>query len=152
MPRTALRARSGLAVTLCMRNSPLILIVDDDQGFLEIVATKLKRTGYLVAEAHDGAEAVEKAVNLKPDLILMDVNMPNENGTEAVLDILESPETKGIKVAFLTNQSEPWPGFKGRQVKEETTEVAKELGAVDFFNKGDDLDKMTERIKEILKK
>lgn len=135
-----------------MRNQPLILIVDDDPGFLEIASTKLKRNGFLVAEAHDGAEAVEKAVNLKPDLILMDVNMPNENGTEAVLDILESPETKGIKVAFLTNQSEPWPAFKGRQIQGETAEVAKELGAVDFFNKSDDLDKMTEGVKEILKK
>ncbi len=135
-----------------MRNSPLILIVDDDPGFLEIVSTKMKRNGFLVAEAHDGKEAIEKAVNLKPDLILMDVNMPNENGTEAVIDILENPETKNIKVAFLTNQSEPWPAFKGKEIKGEAAEVAKELGAVDFFNKTDDIDKTTERVKEILKK
>jgi CheY-like chemotaxis protein len=51
-----------------MRNIPLILVADDDVGFQEILATKLKRNGFLVAEAHDGAETVEKAKNLLPDL------------------------------------------------------------------------------------
>jgi len=129
-----------------MRPSPLILVADDDAGFQEIIASKLKRSGYLIAEAHDGKEAVEKAANLHPELILMDINMPGENGTEAVLDLLKDPETKDIKIAFLTSQADPWPALKG-----ETEKAARELGASAFINKGEDLDLIADKVKEILK-
>ena len=129
-----------------MRDAPVILIADDDVGFQEIVATTLKRNGFLVAEAHDGKEAVEKAVNLKPDLIIMDLNMPGENGTEAILDIEQNPETKDMKIIFLTSETDPWPALKG-----EAKDVAKEIGAREFLNKADDLSKIVERVKELLK-
>lgn len=132
-----------------MRSNPLILIADDDLGFLEIVCTALKRNGFLVAEAHDGTEAVQKAVNLHPDLILMDINMPGEGGTEAILDLKKNPESKDIKVIFLTSETEPWPAFK--KGKDEASEVAKELGATEFLNKTKDLDKIIEKVKESLK-
>lgn len=122
------------------------MVVDDDVGFQEIVSTKLKRNGFLVAEAHDGKEAVEKAVNLKPDLILMDIAMPTESGTEAVLDLMENPETKQIKIVFLTSMADPWP-----EVKAETKKIAHEIGATEFINKGEDLDMMMEKIKEYLR-
>ncbi len=116
-----------------MRDAPLILIADDDAGFQEIVSTKLKRSGFLVAEAHDGKEAVEKTKNLKPDLILMDLNMPGESGTEAVLDIKKDPETKDVKIVFLTSQADPWPALKT-----DAPHVAHAIGAADFINKSED--------------
>jgi two-component system sensor histidine kinase/response regulator len=128
-----------------MHNPPVILVADDDVGFQEIVGTKLKRNGFLVAEAHDGAEAVEKAELLHPDLILMDINMPGESGTEAVLDLVQNTETKNVKVVFLTNQADPWPAVKG-----EVAKIAKELGATDFINKSDDLDEIAEKVKGFL--
>ena len=128
-----------------MHNPPVILVADDDAGFQEIVGTKLKRNGFLIAEAHDGAETVEKATNLHPDLILMDINMPGESGTEAVLDLMQNPETKNLKVVFLTSQADPWPA-----VKAETKKVAHELGATDFINKTEDLDVIVEKVKEYL--
>ena len=130
-----------------MHTPPVILIADDDHGFQEIVGTKLKRNGFLIAEAHDGTEAVEKAGNLEPDLILMDINMPGENGTEAVLDVLKNPETKDIKIVFLTNQADPWPALKG-----ETQKTAQELGAAGFMNKTEDIDIIIEKVKDLLKK
>ncbi len=130
-----------------MRNQPLVLITDDDVGFQEIVGTKLKRSGFLVAEAHDGREAVEKATNLHPDLVLMDVNMPGENGTEATLDLIGNPETKDIKIVFLTSQADPWPAFKTAAPK-----VAAELGAADFINKSEDLDRIVEKVRGFLEK
>ena len=129
-----------------MRSSPLILVADDDSGFQEIIAAKLKRSGFLLAEAHDGIEAVEKATNLHPDLILMDINMPGENGTEAVLDLEKNPETKDIKIAFLTSQSDPWPKAKGG-----AEGLAKEIGAKKFINKSEDLDEIADKVKELLK-
>ncbi|MEK7612094.1 MAG: response regulator [Patescibacteria group bacterium] len=129
-----------------MHNPPVILIADDDPGFQEIVGTKLKRNGFAVAEAHDGKEAVEKAKNLHPDLIVMDINMPNENGTEAVLDMKANPETRDIKIVFFTSEEDPWPGLKG-----ERQHSAVDLGAQDFIRKNDDLDVMVEKIKSFLK-
>ncbi len=129
-----------------MRTAPLILVVDDDPGFQEIIASKLKRSGFLIAEAHDGLEAIDKAVNLHPDLILMDINMPGENGTEAVLDLVKNPETKDVKIAFLTSQADPWPAAKGG-----AEGLAKELGARQFINKSEDLDEIASKVKEILK-
>ena len=129
-----------------MHKPPVILIADDDLGFQEIVGMKLKRTGFIVAEAHDGKEAVEKAVNLCPDLIVMDINMPNENGTEAVLDIKCNDATKDIKIVFFSSEEDPWPGLKG-----EKSHSAIDIGAKDFIRKNDDLDVMVEKIKLFLK-
>ena len=129
-----------------MRNSPLILITDDDLGFIEIISTKLKRNGFLVAEAHNGEEAVEKAKNLRPDLIVMDINMPNENGTEAALEIRRYPENKDVKIVFFTSLKDPWPGIKA-----ENKDFAHELGAVEFIDKSEDIDIVAEKIKNQLK-
>ncbi len=130
-----------------MRSQPLILIADDDPGFQEIIGAKLKRNGYLIAEALDGREAVEKAGNLHPDLILMDIDMPGETGTEAVLDLKKNPETKDIQVVFLTGLNEPWPAVN----PEQNEKLAKELGALQFLSKTEDLDIITEKIKTLLK-
>ncbi|PIR88880.1 MAG: hypothetical protein COU07_04030 [Candidatus Harrisonbacteria bacterium CG10_big_fil_rev_8_21_14_0_10_40_38] len=129
-----------------MHNPPLILVADDDIGFQEILATKLKRSGFLVAEAHNGKEAVEKAVNLTPDLILCDINMPGETGTEVVLDLMKGNETKGIKVLLITSMDNPWPA-----IKEKNENFAKEIGATDFINKSTDLDSVIEKVKEVIK-
>ncbi len=128
-----------------MHNPPVILIADDDVGFQEIVGTKLKRNGFFLAEAHDGTEAVAKAKTLSPDLILMDINMPGESGTEAVLDLMQNPETNKIKIIFLTNQTDPWPA-----VKAETKKIAQELGTTEFMNKTEDLDIIAEKVKAVL--
>jgi len=128
-----------------MRSTPLILIADDEPGFQEIIASKLKRNGFLIAEAHSGSEAVEKAANLRPDLILMDVNMPGENGTEAVLDLLKNPDTKDIKIVFLTTMNEPWPG-----VKSDVQKFAHEIGAAGYINKTEDLEIIAEKVRAAL--
>ena len=128
-----------------MRNSKLVLLVDDDLGFQEIVATKLKRSGFLVAEAHDGKEAIEKCNILNPDLVLMDVNMPKENGTEAVMDLSKKKETP-LKVVFLTSMNNPWPGLE----EGDALKVSQGLGAAGFLNKSEDIDILIDKIKGYL--
>jgi CheY-like chemotaxis protein len=137
-----------------MHNPPVILIADDDHGFQEIIGTKLKRNGFLVAEAHDGKEAVEKADNLEPDLILMDINMPGESGTEAVLDIKKNIANKDVKILFLTSETNPWPALKkdGEEAqKNENKEVASELGASNFISKSEDVSVIVDLVKQALK-
>ena len=117
-----------------MKNPPLILIADDDKDFKEILSAKLLAAGYQIAEASDGAEAITKAKSLIPDLVIMDIQMPNVNGTEAVLELKGSPETKDIKIVFFSSLVYPWPG-----IKEDNPAFAKELGAVTFLKKSDEL-------------
>ena len=128
-----------------MHKPPLILIADDEPEFLGILAAKLTGAGFWVAEAKDGSEAVAKAVTLQPDLIVLDVNMPTENGTEAVLDIQNNPATKNARIVFLSSMKAPWPGLK-----RERKEGAHELGALDFIDKTSDLDDAIAKIRRIL--
>lgn len=128
-----------------MKNPPLILIADDDADFKEILSAKFLACGYQIAEASDGSEAITKAKSLIPDLIVMDIQMPNVNGTEAVLELKHTPETKDVKIVFFSSLIYPWPG-----VKSENPEFAKELGAVTFMKKSDDLEKIVATVKGLL--
>ena len=128
-----------------MKNPPLILIADDDQDFKEVLSAKFLQAGYTVAEAKDGAEALTKAKSLVPDLIVMDIQMPNVNGTEAVLELKATPALKDIKIIFFTNLLYPWPG-----IKTENDKFAKELGAITFMKKSDELDSIVAKVRELL--
>ena len=100
-----------------MKNPPLILIADDDSDFKEILSAKLLQAGYEIAEADDGQQAIQKAKSLVPDLIIMDIQMPNVNGTEAMLELKHTEETKDVKIIFFSSLSYPWPGVKKENSK-----------------------------------
>ena len=79
-----------------------ILLVDDDRVFSEMYKLRLEASGYEVVLVEDGEKALVSAMEVKPDLILLDVMMPKINGLDT-LDILKStPETKGTPVIILT--------------------------------------------------
>jgi CheY-like chemotaxis protein len=128
-----------------MKNPPLILIADDDADFKEIISAKLLASGFQIAEASDGAEAITKAKSLIPDLVIMDIQMPNVNGTEAVLELKNTPATKDVKIIFFSSLIYPWPG-----VKADNPQFAQELGAVTFLRKNDDLEKIVATVKGLL--
>ena len=129
-----------------MRERPLILIVDDDDSFIEIMSTKLKATSYDVAFAKNEGDAMRSAESLLPDLILMDIHIPlAPSGTDMALAIKQNPKTKDLRIAFLTSLKDPWPGIAG-----DNRTVSQELGMADFLEKSDDLNHLMERIKEIL--
>ncbi len=127
-----------------MRQPPLILIADDDIDFREIVLTKLEDNGFVVDTAKNGKEAVEKVKALLPDLVLMDIKMPGENGTEAVIDLKNNQIFKDLKIIFFSSLDIPWPGIKDEE------KLSRELGAVTFFKKATDLDELVKKIKEVL--
>jgi two-component system chemotaxis response regulator CheY len=84
-----------------------LIVVDDAPFIREIVRHVVERIGslVLVGEAADGEEAVEMALRLRPDVILMDIIMPKKSGVEAAREILEAvPETRII--AFSTADQE----------------------------------------------
>jgi CheY-like chemotaxis protein len=87
------------------QNSPLILVVDDYQDAREMYAEYLQFSGFRVAEARNGNEAVERAFALKPDLILMDLSLPGMDGWEATRRLKADETTKNIPIVALTGHA-----------------------------------------------
>ena len=85
--------------------SKKILIVDDNEKTIQLLGDYLKSNGdFITSVAKNGKEAIERASNYKPDLILMDINMPIMDGIEACDKIKQREELKDIPVIFLTVQ------------------------------------------------
>lgn len=82
--------------------APLVLVVDDFAAGRELCAEYLEFRGYEVATAADGAEALDKAVELRPDAILMDLSLPEIDGWEATRRLRGDTRTRGIKIIALT--------------------------------------------------
>src|SRR5690606_6702481 len=101
-----------------------VLVVDDEPDIVEILTYNLEKEGYQVASATDGAMAVQTAARFMPEVILLDIMMPHQDGVETCRQIREIPELKNTFILFLTARSE------------EYSEVAAfEVGADDYINK-----------------
>lgn len=90
-----------------------ILLVDDEQDILEIVGYNLTQEGYQVVTAVNGKEAVAKARKELPQLIIIDVMMPEMDGMEAVENIRKIPELSNVIITFLTARSEDYSQVAG---------------------------------------
>jgi two-component system, cell cycle response regulator DivK len=87
------------------QTSPLILVVDDYQDAREMYAEYLQFSGFRVAEARNGNEAIEQAFALRPDLILMDLSLPGMDGWEATRQLKSDERTRHIPVVALTGHA-----------------------------------------------
>jgi two-component system alkaline phosphatase synthesis response regulator PhoP len=106
------------------KQSHKVLVVDDESDILELLEYNLTKEGYEVKTAQDGKTAVEKAQKFQPQLILLDIMMPNQDGVETCRQLRESPESANAFIIFLTARSE------------EYSEVAAfENGADDYITK-----------------
>ena len=90
-----------------------ILLVDDEQDILEIVGYNLTQEGYQVITASNGKEAIFKAKKELPQLIIMDVMMPEIDGIEACETIRRMPELQDTIITFLTARSEDYSQVAG---------------------------------------
>lgn len=118
------------------KNQPNILIVDDIPENLFLLGKTLQREGYDISYASNGEQAIKIAKKLKPDLILLDVLMPNMNGYEVCKIIKETKETSSIPVIFLTALSDSAQVIEGFKV-----------GAADFITKPFNIPEVIARIK-----
>lgn len=97
-----------------MKNKDIkILLVDDEPDILEIVGYNLENEGYQIFTASNGVEAVEKASEIKPHLILLDVMMPEMDGIEACEKIREIDELSEVIIAFFTARGEDYSQVAG---------------------------------------
>jgi DNA-binding response OmpR family regulator len=101
-----------------------ILIVEDDEFLLQMYSTKLELEGFKVLEAVNGMQGLKTAQKEKPDLILLDLNLPELSGFEVLSQLKREDDTKDIRVLILTNYSQ-----------KEDIDRCLELGADDYLIK-----------------
>src|SRR6056300_1599929 len=118
-----------------------ILLVDDEPDILEIVGYNLKNEGYEVFTASSGKEGVAKAMEVHPDLILLDVMMPEMDGIEACDQIRNVPSLEGVIIAFLTARGEDYSQVAGF-----------DAGADDYITKPVKPKVLISRIKALLRR
>ena len=116
---------------------PRILIVDDNEDNRDVLAQRLKRNGFEVTMASGGQEGVEKASDDRPDLILMDMNMPKLDGWEATTKIRET----GIRVPVIALTAHAMEGDRARAI---------EAGCSDYHTKPIAMDELLEIIEGLL--
>lgn len=88
-------------------------MVDDEQDILDIVAFNLEKEGFEVCTAHNGVEALQVASRILPDLVLLDVMMPEMDGMETCREMREHPQLKNVLIAFLTARGEDYSQIAG---------------------------------------
>jgi len=106
------------------KNKITILVVDDTRYNLQILSTMLVNQGYAVLEATNGIEAIELAKNYIPNLILLDIRMPEMDGYQVCVNLKNNPKTQQIPIIFIS----------AIENVEEKVE-AFEIGGIDFINK-----------------
>ena len=90
-----------------------ILIADDEPNIVISLEFLLKREGYEVVVAHNGAEALDQVRAERPDLAILDVMMPLRNGFEVCQDLRQDPEFKGLRIMMLTAKGRDTEVSKG---------------------------------------
>lgn len=123
------------------KKTATILVVDDESDILSTIQTRLKWNKFNVLTALNGREGLEIAASKKPDLILLDNNMPVMNGLEMLTQLRENPELKDIPVIMVTAVCEP-----------QKINAASSLGVVDYVTKPFDFADLTQKISQILDK
>ncbi|HLA55343.1 MAG TPA: response regulator transcription factor [Flavobacterium sp.] len=118
-----------------------ILLVDDEPDILEIVGYNLAQEGYQISTAANGKEAVAKAKKELPQLIIMDVMMPEMDGMEATEAIRKIPELQNVIITFLTARSEDYSQVAGF-----------EAGADDYISKPIKPKLLVSKVKALLRR
>ena len=116
-----------------------VLVVDDDNSLVKSVKYHLEHKGYSICVAYDGRQAMEIVESHRPDLIVLDIVMPNMDGYEVIKHLKSKPETVNIPIVLMTGIE-----IDGGRVK------ALSVGAADYITKSGDFNKLYETIDHIL--
>ena len=119
-----------------------ILVVDDEPDVLTYLTAVFQDNGFDVLSAVNGKECMEKTRNDKPDLITLDITMPEESGVRAFKDLQEDPATTNIPVVIITGISSEFKQFISTR-KQVRPPIA-------YFEKPIDRDLLIAKVKELL--
>ena len=120
--------------------SKKVMIVDDEPNIVLSVEFLMKRAGHEVVTAGDGEEALRVLAETKPDLMILDVMMPNKNGFEVCADVRANPETADLPILMLS--------AKGREAEREK---GLSLGANAYITKPFSTHELVARVDELLR-
>ena len=124
-----------------MAKKPKILCVDDEQDILDLLTFNLEKEGYEVCTALNGRKGLEVAKRELPDLIILDVMMPEMDGMETCREIREIPSLQNVVITFLTARNEDYSQIAGF-----------EAGADDFITKPIRQRLLVSKIKALLRR
>ncbi len=124
-----------------MPSSPQVLIVDDERDLVRLLEFNLQQAGFETAAAYTGVEALEKVRQRVPDLLVLDLMLPDIPGTEVCRQIKASPRTRHVPVLMLTARTD-----------EVDRVVGFEVGADDFVTKPFSVRELVLRIRAILRR
>ncbi len=117
-----------------------ILIVEDDDFLRSLAVTKLQNAGFVMETAGTGDEGLEKVMALPPDLLILDLMLPNVSGFEILEKIRSTDQTKSLKVVVFSNLGE-----------ESDIKRCLDLGVSDYLIKANfTLDELAEKVKAIV--
>jgi CheY-like chemotaxis protein len=138
-----------------MKNQARILVVDDNRSLVRIVEGILQRMGYEIITAYDGVEALDQARLKKPDLIILDIVMPNMDGYEAARRLQSDPATARIPILMLTVkghvEEDPTPDtLREWQEKVRERMAGFDAGAVEFMSKPVTAKELVNKVKTVL--
>ena len=123
------------------RKGAKIFIVEDDVDLSEMLSAYLRVQGYNVAQATRGEEAVQQIKKVAPDLVVLDIRLPDINGYEVCRQLRQYRRTQSIPIIFLTEKREREDKLAGL-----------ELGAVDYITKPFDIQELRLRIRNALRR
>jgi len=124
------------------KNGKKILVVDDELDVVKYICSLLEDNGFETITAKDGKEGMEQAISQRPDLISLDVTMPNETGVRMLRNLSENDSTKNIPVILVTGVD-----FSFKQFIEQRKQVAPPRA---YFEKPIDKDEVLKEIRQIL--
>jgi two-component system phosphate regulon response regulator PhoB len=118
-----------------------ILIIEDELDMAELIAMRLKKEGYAVTVANDGADGLQQALSSPPDLILLDLMLPGMSGTDIAQQIRNDPRTATVPIIMATAKSE-----------ESDVVVGLHLGADDYVTKPFSMSVLAARVAAVLRR
>lgn len=117
-----------------------ILVIDDDEQMRDVLRQMLEVEGYEVAEAENGVQGCEVYKEFVPDLVIMDIIMPEKGGLETIIKLKQ--ENPKVKIFAITGG--------GKVVKADFLGIAENIGAIRSFHKPIERNELVKAVKEVL--
>ncbi len=126
-----------------MENHKKILIIDDEEDVLTYLTAFFTDNDFYVISAPNGKEGVQKALSGKPDIITLDISMPEESGIKALRELQNNKDTKDIPIIIITGVQSDFKRFISARKQVHMPEG--------YFEKPVDRDLLLKKVKEVLK-
>ena len=138
MPSPVAQPANSISAASAIKK-PLILIVEDEAFLTNLLSLRFQKESFEVAQAFSGAEALKQLSEITPDIILLDLIIPDKTGFEVLEEISQNPSWRDIPVIIVSNLGQ-----------ESDIERGKSLGAVDYYVKARlSIDELVKKVKDL---